>query len=123
MDKEVTQTLKTDLCEILRSYSEKGITNRSELEGVKIALSALQKLLTIEAMERVGGYSGRYYCDDGNSNDRGNSYRRDSRGRYYDDGARDNGYSNHNVRDQIQNMMQNADAREREILEKMLRQL
>lgn len=123
MEQKVAQVLKEDLCDILRDYSEKGITSRNELEGVKIALSALQKLLTIEAMERVGGYSSGRYCDD-NSNDKGNSYRRDSRGRYFDDSPRENGYSAHDdMRNQIQKMMQYADTHDREILEKMLRQL
>lgn len=119
MEEKVAQALKADLCDILRDCSEKGIKSRDQLEEVKTALSALQKLLTIEAMERVRGYSsGRYYSDTGNS------YRRDSRGRYCDDRSyRNDGYSNHNVRDQIQNMMQNANTREREILEKMLQQL
>lgn len=122
MEEKVAQTLKDDLCDILRDCSEKGITNsRERLEVTKTALSALQKLLTIEAMERVDGYSsGRYYSND----DTGNSYRRDSRGRYCNDRSyRDNDYSTHNVRDQIQNMMQDANTREREILEKMLQQL
>lgn len=125
--------LKKDIDSILEKYAEKGIEDCKSLEIVKTALSAKSKILTIEAMERVNeeGFSRGYdrrengqFRDDGNY---GRSYRDEDGGEYQDGGYRDGGSYSRSYRDSgreyLQKMMQHAEPREREVIEKMMRKM
>lgn len=127
--------LKKDIDSILEEHAEKGIKDCKTLEIVKTALSAKSKILTIEAMERVneegfgrgrranGQFMDSDYRDDGNY---GRMYR-DENGEYQNGGYRDGGNYSRSYRDSgreyLQKMLQHAEPREREVIEKMLRKL
>lgn len=112
MDENITQKIKKDLCGIVKLYAEKGITNREGLDTVKTALSALSKLLTIEAMERVGGYSQDYEKD--------NSYNRDAKGRYTNSGYHEEGYS---TKDKLCRMLEQAGPEEKEMIRAFMQKI
>lgn len=127
------EKLKKDIDSILEEHAEKGIKDCKTLEIVKTALSAKSKILTIEAMERVNeeGF-GRGYdrSANGQFRDGGGNYGRmyrDENGEYQDGGYRDGGNYSRSYRDSgreyLQKMLQHAEPREREIIEKMMRKL
>lgn len=103
MDENTTKKLKKDLCGIVKLYADKGITNAQALSEVKTALSALSKLLTIEAMERVqsGGYAQSY--------EKGNSDRS-----YTSSGYHEDGYSN--TKEKLHKMLEGAGPEEKEMI-------
>lgn len=109
MKEKTATTLRTELCKILDDCAEAGINSDNDLSRVKMALSALQKLVTLETMQCVSSNRGK---------SEGNSYLRNSRGRYCDDG-----YSNHGVHEKMQDMLKVATPREREIIEEMMQRL
>lgn len=126
------EKLKKDIDSILEEHAEKGIKDCKTLEIVKTALSAKSKILTIEAMERVNeeGF-GRGYDRSANGQFRdggnyGRSYR-DENGEYQDGGYRDGGNYSRSYRDSgreyLQKMLQHAEPREREVIEKMMRKM
>ena len=90
------EKLKKDIDSILEEHAEKGIKDCKTLEIVKTALSAKSKILTIEAMERV--------------NEEGFSRGFDRR-------------ANGQFREYLHSLMNRADPREKEILEKLLHKL
>jgi hypothetical protein len=126
------EKLKKDIDGILEEHAEKGIKDCKTLEIVKTALSAKSKILTIEAMERVNeeGFSrgrranGQFMDSDGGNY--GRMYR-DESGEYQDGSYRDGGNYSRSYRDSgreyLQKMLQHAEPREREVIEKMLRKL
>ena len=124
--------LKKDIDSILEEHAEKGIKDCKTLEIVKTALSAKSKILTIEAMERVKeeGF-GRGYdrSANGQFRDSGNYGRmyRDDGDEYQDGGYRDGGSYSRSYRDSgreyLQKMLQHAEPREREVIEKMMRKM
>lgn len=125
--------LKKDIDSILEKYAEKGIEDCKSLEIVKTALSAKSKILTIEAMERVNeeglsrGYDRRengQFRDSGEYRDGGNYGRmyRDEGGEYQDGGNYSRGYRD-SGREYLQKMLQHAEPREREVIEKMMRKM
>lgn len=127
------EKLKKDIDSILEEHAEKGIKDCKTLEIVKTALSAKSKILTIEAMERVNeeGFSRGYdrrangqFRDGGEYRDGGNYGRmyRDEGGEYQDGGNYSRGYRD-SGREYLQKLMQHAEPREREVIEKMMRKL
>lgn len=127
MDKKVAEKLENSFCEVLYEYAEKGFQNPQQVETAKAALSGLVKIKMLDEMERFrGGNSFRSY------NDEGMSTRRDSMGRYADDGRsnrsyrmyRDGGYSgNHKeqMKEKLDEMYNNArDDNDRRAIEEML---
>lgn len=125
--------LKKDIDSILEEHAEKGIKDCKTLEIVKTALSAKSKILTIEAMERVNeeGFSRGYdrrangqFRDGGEYRDGGNYGRmyRDEGGEYQDGGSYSRSYRD-SGREYLQKMLQHAEPREREIIEKMMRKM
>lgn len=128
----VMEKLKQDIDSILEEHAEKGIKDCKTLEIVKTALSAKSKILTIEAMEKVNeeGF-GRGYDRNANGQfrDGGNYGRmyRDENGEYQDGGYRDSGNYSRSYRDAgreyMQKLLQHAEPREREVIEKMMRKM
>ena len=124
------EKLKKDIDSILEEHAEKGIKDCKTLEIVKTALSAKSKILTIEAMERVneegfgrgrranGKFMDSDYRDDGNY---GRMYR-DENGDYRDGGNYSRSYRD-SGREYLQKMLQHAEPREREVIEKMMRKM
>lgn len=127
------EKLKKDIDSILEEHAEKGIKDCKTLEIVKTALSAKSKILKIEAMERVSeegfgrGYDRRangQFRDSGEYRDGGNYGRmyRDDGGEYQDGGSYSRSYRD-SGREYLQKMLQHAEPREREAIEKMMRQM
>lgn len=127
------EKLKKDIDSILEEHAEKGIKDCKTLEIVKTALSAKSKILTIEAMERVNeeGFSRGYdrrangqFRDGGEYRDGGNYGRmyRDEGGEYQDGGNYSRSYRD-SGREYLQKMLQHAEPREREVIEKMMRKM
>lgn len=127
------EKLKKDIDSILEEHAEKGIKDCKTLEIVKTALSAKSKILTIEAMERVNeeGFSRGYdrrangqFRDGGEYRDGGNYGRmyRDEGGEYQDGGSYSRSYRD-SGREYLQKMLQHAEPREREVIEKMMRKM
>lgn len=132
---EYMHELKEKLCDELEEIAKKGDLSAGDLDAVTKLAAATKDLLKIEMMEEDGGYS-----QDGDwmargTYDRGHSYRgrkRDSMGRYSHDGRmmpRRDGrmYSmaeaKEEIVDQIENMMEGANQREKEILRRAMDQL
>lgn len=109
MEKHIMEQIQSQLCDVLRDKAQRGIGSASDVETVKNALSGINKIKIIEAMERYGderSYSS-YPVD----------YRRGGRMPYYDDGdysyrrSRDDydmNHSSHSMREQLEHMMQTA---------------
>lgn len=109
MEKHIMEQIQTQLCDVLRDKAQRGIGSASDVETVKNALSGINKIKIIEAMERYGderSYAS-YPVD----------YRRGGRMPYYDDGdysyrrTRDDydvNHSGHTMREQLERMMQTA---------------
>ena len=109
MEKHIMEQIQTQLCDILRDKAQRGIGSPSDVETVKNALSGINKIKIIEAMERYGDEKSfaSYPVD----------YRRGGRMPYYDDGdysyrrTRDDydvNHSGHTMREQLERMMQTA---------------
>lgn len=125
MEKHIMEQIQTQLCDILRDKAQRGIGSPSDVETVKNALSGINKIKIIEAMERYGderSYAS-YPVD----------YRRGGRMPYYDGDAgdysyrraRDDGYdmnhSGHSMREKLEQMMKEAGSdRERMALREAL---
>lgn len=109
MEKHIMEQIQSQLCDVLRDKAQRGIGSASDVETVKNALSGINKIKIIEAMERYGderSYAS-YPVD----------YRRGGRMPYYDDGdysyrrTRDDydvNHSGHTMREQLERMMQTA---------------
>lgn len=119
MDMKTMEKLEDGFCKVLHDNAERGFASASSVELAKTALSGLVKLKMLEEMENYneGGMSGRYYYDDDRGMSGRHSYRRrDSMGRYADGGNMsyrrmyDGGMSGHDIRPQLERMMEEADS-------------
>jgi hypothetical protein len=127
MDKKVAEKLESSFCEVLYEYAEKGFQNPQQVETAKAALSGLVKIKMLDEMERFrGGNSFRSYDDEGMSN------RRDSMGRYADDGQsnrsyrmyRDDGYSGHDMMSRLEEMRGQArNEDERRMIDEIMKRM
>lgn len=122
MEMKDIRKLEEQLCDVLHDFAEKGIRSTGDVETTKHALSGLVKLKCLEEMEDVGNErSGRSYRSYEGMD--GGSYRRDSRGRYMDGGYRD-GYSGHSdLRQKLEDMMRNADDRDKDMIRQMVNRM
>ena len=126
MEKQTMSKLEMELCDILQDYAQKGIKSASDVETVKHALSGLQKILVIDAMEHGRSGDVRYY--DGGS---GRSYGSYDGGSYDSSGRRyrrsydyDSTRSGQDMRAQLEQMMQQAGSeRERMAIKDALQKL
>ena len=134
---EYMYELKDKLCDELEEIANKGELGAGDLEIVHKLTDTIKNLDKIEILE-AGGYSqaGDWEIE-GRAYNRGNSYarrKRDSMGRYSRDGRmmrggyRDGRMSSRaeakeNIMDQIQDMMGDADEKEKTILRRAMTEL
>lgn len=128
---DVMMKIKQDLCGVIETFAKKGLNQPQDVEVVKNAISGVQKIKILEEMERFGsrGFSSRSY-DDGSYRYGGRSYDEDSYrrgGRSYDEGGysreRDGGYSGHDLRENLQRMMERAKPEEKEMIKRWMKQV
>lgn len=127
MDKKLAQKLENSFCEVLYELAEKEFSTSQQVETAKAALSGLVKIKMLDEMERFrGGNSFRSYDDEGMSN------RRDSMGRYADDGRsnrsyrgyRDDGYSGHDMMSKLEEMRGQARSEdERRMIDEIMKRM
>ena len=134
---EYMHELKEKLCDELKEIANKGELGAGDLEIVHKLTDTIKNLDKIEMLED-GGYSqaGDWEIE-GRAYNRGNSYarrKRDSMGRYSRDGRMMRGgyrdgrmYSRAEAKDEImekiEDMMEDADPKEKEILRRAMGQL
>ena len=134
---EYMHELKEKLCDELEEIARKGEFSAGDLEAVHKLTDTIKNLDKIEMLED-GGYSqaGDWEIE-GRAYNRGNSYarrKRDSMGRYSRDGRMMRGgyrdgrmYSRAEAKDEImekiEDMMEDADPKEKEILRRTMDQL
>ena len=134
---EYMHELKEKLCDELEEIARKGDFSAGDLEAVHKLTDTIKNLDKIEMLED-GGYSqaGDWEIE-GRAYNRGNSYarrKRDSMGRYSRDGRMMRGgyrdgrmYSRAEAKDEImekiEDMMDDADPKEKEILRRAMDQL
>ena len=134
---EYMYELKDKLCDELEEIARKGDFSAGDLEAVHKLTDTIKNLDKIEMLED-GGYSqaGDWEIE-GRAYNRGNSYarrKRDSMGRYSRDGRMMHGgyrdgrmYSRaeakEDIMDQIENMMGDADEKEKTILRRAMTEL
>ena len=104
MEYHVMEQIESQLCDILRDKAQRGIGSPADVETVKNALSGINKIKIIEAMERYGDEKSYASYPD---------YRRGGRMPYYDEGYRryrddHDMNSGHSMREQLEMMLQNA---------------
>ena len=135
---EYMHELKEKLCDELEEIARKGELGAGDLEIVHKLTDTIKNLDKIERLEDGGGYSqaGDWEIE-GRAYNRGNSYarrKRDSMGRYSRDGRMMRGgyrdgrmYSRAEAKDEImekiEDMMDDADPKEKEILRRAMDQL
>jgi len=127
MDKKLAEKLENNFCEVLYELTEKEFQNSQQVETAKAALSGLVKIKMLDEMERFrGGNSFRSYDDEGMST------RRDSMGRYADDGRsnrsyrmyRDDGYSGHDMMGKLEEMRGQARSEdERRMIDEIMKRM
>lgn len=130
--------IKEMLCDELEEIAKKNELTTNSLDVIYKSIDVIKDIATVEAMEQEygysqDGYSGNYYprypmyaYDDGNSyaRGRGSNAKRDSMGRYSNEGrsydySRD-GYSG-DTKEELQRIMNSAqNDREREAIRKAL---
>ena len=130
---EYMHELKEKLCEELEEIARKPEMGSGDLEIIHKLTDTIKNICKIDALEEDGGYSRDGDWEARGSYNRGNSYRgrkRDSMGRYSRDGRRmmpNRMYSyaeaKESVMDQIEDMMGEANEREKEILRRAMEQL
>ena len=130
--------LKEKLCDELEEIARKGELGAGDLEIVHKLTDTIKNIDKIEMMKEGGGYSqaGDWEIE-GRAYNRGNSYarrKRDSMGRYSRDGRMMHGgyrdgrmYSRaeakEDIMDQIEDMMGDADEKEKAILRRAMTEL
>ena len=141
------EELKESIKRELEKFAKQGDVSVSTLEKIHKLSDTYKNLCKIEMLEEEseGGYSetrggrtrssyamgGSSYDDDmmySERRGRGRNAKRDSMGRYSSDGGSyDGGYSRHDAKDWMMNqlgeMMEDADPKEREALKKCMREL
>lgn len=124
MEKKVMQKIEDGLCEVLEDFAQKGINTASDVATVKHALSGIEKMKVIEAMEYGVGASGRYPYPAEHNYD-GGSYRGNmSSRRGYSRTGFDRGYSGHDMRQQLERMLGEVGSeRERMAIEEALQKM
>ena len=132
MDMKTMEKLEDGFCKVLQNYADRGMKSPDDVETAKAALSGMVKMKMLEEMERYDNErSGRYYYDDDRGMSGRHSYRRrDSMGRYADGGNMsyrrmyDGGMSGHDIRPQLERMLEEADSeRERRAIEEALQKM
>ena len=143
MNARTYEELDKMLCKELDAFANKGEISESKLETLHKLTDTLKNLHKIEMLENAGGYSNDYSGAShweargygrGNSYDGGSSYasRRGKhyvRGHYSRDGySRDEGYSRddakHEMMDQLEEMMGDADdSKSREAIKRCMEQI
>lgn len=135
---EYMHELKDKLCDELEEIARKGELGAGDLEIIHKLTDTIKNIDKIEMMKEDGGYSqvGDWEIE-GRAYNRGNSYRgrkRDSMGRYSRDGRMMHGgyldgrmYSRaeakEDIMDQIEDMMGDADEKEKAILRRAMTEL
>lgn len=135
---EYMHELKEKLCDELEEIARKGEFSAGDLEAVHKLTDTIKNLDKIEMLEGGGGYSqaGDWEIE-GRAYNRGNSYarrKRDSMGRYSRDGRMMRGdyrggrmYSRaeakDDIMDQIEDMMDGANEKEKAILRRAMTEL
>lgn len=135
---EYMHELKEKLCDELEEIARKGELGAGDLEIVHKLTDTIKNLGKIEMLEDDGGYSqaGNWEIE-GRAYNRGSSYarrKRDSMGRYSRDGRMMRGgyrdgrmYSRaeakEDIMEKIEDMMDDADPKEKEILRRAMDQL
>ena len=135
---EYMHELKDKLCDELEEIARKGELGAGDLEIIHKLTDTIKNIDKIEMMKEGGGYSqaGDWEIE-GRAYNRGNSYarrKRDSMGRYSRDGHMMRGgyrdgrmYSRAEAKDEImekiEDMMDDADPKEKEILRRAMDQL
>lgn len=135
---EYMHELKEKLCDELEEIANKGELGAGDLEIIHKLTDTIKNIDKIEMMKEGGGYSqaGDWEIE-GRAYNRGNSYarrKRDSMGRYSRDGRMMRGgyrdgrmYSRAEAKDEImekiEDMMDDADPKEKEILRRAMDQL
>lgn len=135
---EYMHELKEKLCDELEEIARKGEFSAGDLEAVHKLTDTIKNLDKIEMLEGGGGYSqaGDWEIE-GRAYNRGNSYarrKRDSMGRYSRDGRMMRGdyrdgrmYSRaeakEDIMDQIEDMMDGANEKEKAILRRAMTEL
>ena len=131
---EYMHELKEKLCDELEEIARKGELSAGDLEAVHKLTDTIKNIDKIEIMKEDGGYSQAGDWEMRGTYDRGRSYRgrkRDSMGRYSRDGRmmprRDVRYSmaeaKEEIVEQIEEMMDGANQREKEILRRAMTEL
>lgn len=135
------EELKESIKRELEKFAKQGDVSVGTLEKIHKLSDTYKNLCKIEALESEEGYSemrggrggsymhGSSYDDDmmySERRGRGRNARRDSIGRYSSDGGSyDGGYSRHDAKDWMMNqlgeMMEDADPKEREALKECMR--
>lgn len=133
---EYMHELKDKLCDELEEIARKGELGAGDLEIIHKLTDTIKNIDKIEMMKEDGGYSqvGDWEIE-GRAYNRGNSYRgrkRDSMGRYSRDGRAmryrdDRMYSRaeakEDIMDQIEDMMGDANEKEKAILRRAMTEL
>ena len=126
------EKLEDGFCKVLQNYADRGMKSPDDVETAQAVLSGMVKMKMLEEMERYDNErSGRYYYDDDRGMSGRHSYRRrDSMGRYADGGNMsyrrmyDGGMSGHDIRPQLERMLEEADSeRERRAIEEALQKM
>lgn len=134
---EHMKKIKHNLMKELKEYADVDIST-STLEVIHKITDTIKNIDKICALEsKEGGYSERYYHDEGSSYGRDRNARRDPMGRY----SRDEGYAEEyepshgmgshysmddakgRMMEQLGGMMRSADSEQRRILEKCMKEL
>ena len=96
---QVMDTIKMELCKVLKTFAQNGINNASDVATVKHALSGISKIRILEEMDKYNeGYSHKgYHSYDGDGSYRNyGGYHRYS----HDDG--------HSMKERLEKMMGEA---------------
>ena len=115
------EKIEEALCDVLQSYAEGGIKSAADVATIKHALSGMVKIKVLEEMDKYEGSSFRRSYDGNASND--GSYRRDSRGRYMDGGSYRHYRDGGNMKEKLQDLLQEAEGKERQVIQEMLGRL
>lgn len=99
--------LEDKLCEALEGMAGSKLASAGELDVVHKMTDTIKNIEKIKMLKEDSGYSERYSRAYDRSYDRGNSYKRDSMGRYSRDG-----YSRGGAQEHLEKAMQEATSQE-----------
>lgn len=129
---EVMYKIKDKLCGVLQEFAHKELRQPQDVEVVKNAISGIQKIKILEEMEHFGSggfsnrlegggsyrYGGRSYDEDSYRHGGDRSYEKGGYSR-----ERDGGYSGHDLRENLQRMMERAKPEEKEMIKRWMQQI